>query len=257
MSVFVASAELSLKKLIAYPGSFILYVVVQVVSYLSIPFMYSGLWYRGVSLTGWDEASLLALMSVAQLTNLAYDLFLGSSVERLCSDVAAGKLDHWLVKPIPTMSLAFVSEPGVLALFGLPVPIVLLAMALANGLVFSAANLMLTAIVAMISVALRMSFGLIYLALTFRTTNVYTIGYLISTLFSYTAMPEQIYSGALRVAFVSLIPVGLAATLPMYALKGELTLTSLVPYLVTTGCWLGIGILSYTHAIKRYVSHGG
>lgn len=257
MRLYTTALKLSFKRALAYQGSFWLYVLVQALTYLTIPFIYAGLSANSASLAGLPPGYVFLLTGIAEGIALLYDFLIGAGIEEFASRVASGELDYWLALPFRTPLSPLLVNPGVLSLFCLPIPIWLIRAARVSGVLQRPGVLALALLMMSVSLAARAAYGLLYAAASVYLTRVYALGHLVNTLFTYAALPSAVYRGAGKFILTVIIPVALVANVPAAAIVAGRLPASAVLLVVVSAVLSAVGVFAFLRATRAYMSCGG
>ena len=257
MRLYTTALKLSFKRALAYQGSFWLYVLVQALTYLTIPFIYAGLSANSASLAGLPPGYVFLLTGIAEGIALLYDFLIGAGIEEFASRVASGELDYWLALPFRTPLSPLLVNPGALSLFCLPIPIWLIRAARVSASLQRPGVLALALLMMLVSLAARAAYGLLYAAASVYLTRVYALGHLVNSLFTYAAFPSAVYRGAGKFILTVIIPVALVANVPAAAIvDGRLPASALL-LVVVSAVLSAVGVLAFLRATRAYMSCGG
>ncbi|MBE3519089.1 MAG: ABC-2 family transporter protein [Firmicutes bacterium] len=257
MRLYFAALSLSIKRLLAYRGSLWIYVAVQALTFLTIPFMYAGLLSSSGSIGDLPSGYVLLLTGVAESITLLYDFLVGNGVEEFASGVASGELDYWLVYPLRSQFSQLLLRPGTLSLFCIPIPIWLICSARIPIRTLGPFSFWLLLAAGVLALLARTAYGLLYAALSVRLARVYSLDHLVKSLFSYSAFPCNIYNGAAKIFVTVIIPVALVANVPASILvSGKMPREFLVLLAVCVPL-VTIGVVAFSRATRAYVSGGG
>ncbi|MBI3522829.1 MAG: ABC-2 family transporter protein [Chloroflexi bacterium] len=225
-------------------------VIVTSVAAVLILFSYTD------SLNGWSIAQMLVLLGVYYVVQGMIDLIFRPSVERLMEQVRLGTLDYALLKPINSQFIVTLRHMRLIQLANVALGLVIAV----AGVVRLGEGLGALDVLAFI-VALATGFVLVYCLLLVIATLSFWFVRVENLLVIYGAFvdaarfPVDIYPGWLRVTLSSVIPIGLAVTIPAQAIAGRLAPESLALMLAAAvAAWLFSGwfwrrgLRSYTGA---------
>lgn len=175
------------------------------------------------ALNGWTLPRMLALLGVYYIVQGASELVVNPSMEKLIEHVRLGTLDFTLLKPASSQFLVSVRHVRVAQLSQLLLGFVVLGLAVArleegvsawDAFAFTVALACgLLLIYALVLVLSTTAFWFV------RVENVLTIFW---AFMDAGRFPIDFYPGWLRLTLSSLVPIGVAVTLPAQAISGRL-----------------------------------
>jgi ABC-2 type transport system permease protein len=208
------------------------------------------------TLNGWTLAQMLVLLGVFYLVQGSTSLLFEPSLQRVMEHIRQGTLDYHLLKPVNAQfvlsvrHLRLVRTPDILLGFGV------LTVGLVNvGEGVSTVEALLFAVALLCGLALVYSLLLALVTFSFwfvRVENLLTI------FWSFTdagRFPVGIYPAWLRWTLSTVVPIGIAVTVPAQAISGMagasgvglLTLAAVLAFAAASAFWR-FGLRSYTGA---------
>ncbi|HEX4743054.1 MAG TPA: ABC-2 family transporter protein [Candidatus Limnocylindria bacterium] len=187
------------------------------------------------SLNGWSLPQMVALTGVYYLVQGGVNIVFSPSFERLMEHVRQGTLDFTLLKPASAqflVSTRHLSLVRVVDLFmGVGVMSAGLVM-LGNSVTLGSVLVFLVTLVAGIACVYALLLTLVTLAFWFvRIEN------LLAIFWAFTdagRFPIDVYPGWLRLTLATVVPIGIAVTVPAEAISGRLSPESLAAMLAGT-----------------------
>jgi ABC-2 type transport system permease protein len=208
------------------------------------------------TLNGWSLPAMLVLLGVFYIVQGLGELAFMPSFQQFMEQVRLGTLDFVLLKPASSQFLVSVRYFKLSNIFQLALSVIVTALGFAQlgGELSSFA-------VAAFAVALFCGMVLIYVLLLCLSTLAFWFVRVENLLAVYEAFldagrfPVDIYPGWLRVTMSTIIPIGIAITVPAQAVAGRLDALGLSAMVaVTIAAWIfarwfwRIGLRSYTGA---------
>ena len=209
------------------------------------------------SLGGWGPGELIALLGVFRLVNALMGALIWPNTEKFNSSIRDGTLDYTLLMPVNSMFLVSFSRIIIWRIWdvglGLALIVVGIRMAVTSGAGFATTPLSLFnfSLLAVSGALIIYSLWIVMIALTFwfiKFDNNVTI---LQALLEAGRYPATVYPPWLRIILTFIVPVAVATTVPMQALRGDLSGWGVVLF-------LGVGAASFlvaTQVWKAGVRH--
>jgi len=205
------------------------------------------------TLGGWGPGELIALLGVFRLVNTLMAALIWPNTEKFNQSVRDGSLDYSLLQPANSLFLVTFSRITVWRLWDLLLAIALIVTGIY--LTGDAARPLSVGSFILLSVSgavVIYSLWIVLIAFTFWFTKFDNNVTILQALLDAGRYPVTIYPVWLRVIVTYLIPIAVATTVPLQALRGDLD-----PHTVLI--FLAVGIASFLTAaqvwkagIKRY-----
>jgi ABC-2 type transport system permease protein len=180
------------------------------------------------SLGGWGLGELIALLGVFRLVNTIMVAIVYPNNDRFNTAMRDGSLDYTLLQPAPSLFLVTFTRIVVWRVWDLVLGIVLLVIGLrmsgaTTGVGPSPADFLAFALLLASGMVIFYSLWTVMMALTFwfiKFDNNVTI---LSALLDTGRYPATVYPTWLRLTVTFVVPIALATTVPVQALRGELS----------------------------------
>jgi ABC-2 type transport system permease protein len=207
-------------------------------------------------INGWTFGQMLVLLGVFYVVQGAQSVVFETSFERFMEHVRLGTLDFILIKPTNSqfmISTRYVQVPQLgqavmgLVLVGVGVVQIGERIGLAE----------VTSFVVTLPCGLFLVYGLLLVlsTLSFWFVRVENLLAIFWSFLDAGRFPVDVYPGWLRITLSTVVPIGIAVTVPAQAIAGRLDLLGFVAFVVGTivVCWFAswfwrIGLRSYTGA---------
>lgn len=249
-----AAAELQLS--IEYRANLLLDLfeeaVIVVTSLLAVVVMFS----HTSAINGWTLGQMIVLLGVYYLIQGAQSVVFETSFERFMEHVRLGTLDFILIKPANSQFMVSARHVQIAQLGQMVLGLLLVGV----GVVQVGAAVGLFEIVAFV-LTLVCGLALVYCLLLVLSTLAFwfvRVENLLAIFWSFLdagRFPVDVYPGWLRVTLSTVVPIGIAVTVPAQAVAGRLDALGLLAMLVgTLGVWLfaswfwRLGLRNYTGA---------
>jgi ABC-2 type transport system permease protein len=205
------------------------------------------------TLGGWGPGELIALLGVFRLVNTLMAALIWPNTERFNQSVRDGSLDYSLLQPVNSMFLVTFSRITVWRIWDLVLAVILIVVGINMAGDTTTPLSISTFILLTVSGAIVIySLWIVLIAFTFWFTKFDNNVTILQALLDAGRYPVTVYPVWLRVIVTYLIPIAVATTIPLQALRGDLDLRTILIFLT-------VGILSFLVAsrvwkagVKRY-----
>jgi ABC-2 type transport system permease protein len=205
------------------------------------------------TLGGWGPGELIALLGVFRLVNTLMAALLWPATEAFNTAVRDGSLDYTLLQPANSLFLVSFARITVWRIWDLVLALILVAVGFnLAGDIITPASLVNFLVLTVSGAVVIYSLWVVLIALTFWFTKFDNNVTILQALLDSGRYPSTIYPAWLRVIVTFIVPIAVATTVPMQALRGEL------------GGWqvavfLGVGVASalaasqvWKYGVRRY-----
>lgn len=201
------------------------------------------------TLGGWGFGEMIVLLSVFKMINLLMAALIWPNTERFNTSVRDGSLDYMLLQPVSSLFLVSFSRITIWRLWDLILALILIVIGVSlsgggTSLGQVAAFLLLLATGATV----LFSLWIVLIALTFWFTKFDNNVTILQALLDAGRYPATVYPFWLRVLITYVVPIAVATTVPVQALRGELTLGAIALY---------VAVALGAFVIARQVWHAG
>lgn len=205
------------------------------------------------TLGGWGFGELIALLGVFRLVNTMMMSLIWPNTEKFNQSIRDGSMDYTILQPVSSMFLVTFSRISVWRIWDLVLAIVLIVVGvnLAGDVAtpLSVFNFILLTISGTIIIY---SLWIVLIAFTFYFTKFDNNVTILQALLDSGRYPVTVYPVWLKIIVTYLIPIALATTIPLQALRQDLDTLQVILF-------LGIGVASFVLAsriwkagLKRY-----
>jgi ABC-2 type transport system permease protein len=206
-----------------------------------------------VSLGGWGMGELIALLGVLMTVNTFMSALIWPNTEKFNASVRDGSLDYMLLQPVNSMFLVSFSRITVWRLADLVIAIVLIAVGVnMAGEVTTPLNILMFALLTVSGSLVIYSLWIVLIAFTFWFTKFDNNVTILQALTDTGRYPVTVYPWWLRVIVTYIVPIGLATTVPVQALRGELTGWNVLVFLGVSAIAFFIASRVWKVGVKRY-----
>jgi viologen exporter family transport system permease protein len=205
------------------------------------------------SLGGWGFGELIALLGVFRLVNTLMIALIWPNTEKFNQSIRDGSMDYTLLQPINSLFLVTFSRITIWRIWDLVLAIVLIMVGINISGDITTPLSVLTFILLTVSGAIVIySLWIVLIALTFWFTKFDNNVTILQALLDAGRYPVTVYPVWLRVIVTFVIPIAVATTIPLQALRGDLNLQRVLLF-------IAVGIASFLVAsrvwkagLKRY-----
>lgn len=197
---------------------------------------------------GWGPAELIALLGVFRLVNTLMAGLLWPNTEKFNASVRDGSLDYTLLLPVNSQFLVSFSRITIWRAWDLVLAFGLIIVGINMGgnttTPFSILNFLALTISGAVVIY---SLWIVLIALTFWFTKFDNNVTILQALLDSGRYPATIYPAWLRIIVTFIIPIAVATTVPLQALRGDLTGWQVLLF-------IGVGIASFLVASRVWKS---
>ena len=205
------------------------------------------------TLGGWGFPELVALLGVFRLVNTLMIALVWPNTEKFNQSIRDGSMDYTILQPVNSMFLTTFSRITVWRAWDLMLAIVLIGVGInMSGDSVTPFQILTFVLLAISGVIVIYSLWIVLIALTFWFTKFDNNVTIMQALLDSGRYPVTVYPVWLRVIVTYIIPIAVATTVPLQALRGDLTLSRILLF-------TAIGITSFLVAsrvwkagLKRY-----
>lgn len=245
--------QTELQYAIAYRANLVVEIVgmaVEVATSLSavlILFTYAG------NLNGWTQPEMLVLLGVFYTLGGAADVVFRPSAARLMEHVRLGTLDFILLKPANSQFLATLRQYQVVQVAQVVLGLTVIGGGIAlMGEQLSVVNLLEFVITGVCGLVLIYAILLVLATLSFWFVRVDNIMVIFASFMDASRFPVDLYPRWLRITLSSVIPVGIAVTIPAAAVSGRLDLLTLLAVVAGTLLAAAFATWFWRQGLKNY-----
>ena len=202
---------------------------------------------------GWGFGELIALLGVFRLVHTLMIALIWPNTEKFNQSIRDGSMDYTLLQPINSMFLVTFSRITVWRAWDLILAIVLITIGInISGDIVTPLNILTFILLTVSGAVVIYSLWIVLIALTFWFTKFDNNVTILQALLDAGRYPVTVYPVWLRIIVTFIIPVAVATTVPLQALRGDLDIGQVLMY-------LAIGVASFLVAsrvwkagLKRY-----
>ena len=196
------------------------------------------------TLGGWGLGELIALLGVFRLVNTLMIARIWPNTEKFNQSIRDGSMDYTILQPVNSMFLVTFSRITVWRIWDLVLAIILIVVGInMAGDITTPLNILTFILLAITGTLIIYSLWIVLIALTFWFTKFDNNVTILQALLDAGRYPSTVYPVWLRVIVTFVIPIAVATTIPLQALRGELEPSRILLF-------IGVSIISFWIATK-------
>jgi ABC-2 type transport system permease protein len=208
------------------------------------------------TLGGWGLGELIALLGVFRLVNTLMIALIWPNTEKFNQSIRDGSMDYTILQPINSLFLVTFSRITVWRIWDLILAIVLIVVGVnMTGDITTPLNILTFMLLAITGTLIIYSLWIVLIAMTFWFTKFDNNVTILQALMDSGRYPATVYPAWLRIIVTFIIPIAVATTIPLQALRGELgpgqillfVVISIISFWVATNVWK-LGLKRYSGA---------
>jgi ABC-2 type transport system permease protein len=205
------------------------------------------------TLGGWGLGELVALLGVFHLVNALMNILIWPNTEQFNSSVRDGTLDYTLLKPANSMFLVTFSRMVIWRVWDLVLGAVLIGVGISwSGLGTSPVQIASFLLLSITGTLILYSLWVVMIAATFWFTKFDNNVTILQALMDTGRYPSTVYPYWLRFIVTFIIPIAVATTIPLQALRGELNVWQVAGFVVIAGLSFFIASRVWQAGVKKY-----
>jgi len=202
---------------------------------------------------GWGMPELIALLGVFRLVNTMMIALIWPNTEKFNQSIRDGSMDYTILQPVNSMFLVTFSRITVWRVWDLLLAIILIAVGIdMSGDTVTAFHILTFILLAISGVIVIYSLWIILIALTFWFTKFDNNVTIMQALLDAGRYPVGVYPVWLRVIVTFIIPIAVATTIPLQALRGDLNLPRVGLFLLVGVVIFFVATRVWKSGLKRY-----
>ena len=208
------------------------------------------------TLGGWGLGELIALLGVFRLVNTLMIALIWPNTEKFNASIRDGSMDYTILQPVNSMFLVTFSRITVWRIWDLVLAIILIVVGInMAGDVTTPLSILTFILLAITGTLIIYSLWIVLIAMTFWFTKFDNNVTILQALLDSGRYPATVYPAWLRIIVTFIIPIAVATTIPLQALRGELApnrillfvAVSAVSFFIATRVWK-LGLKQYSGA---------
>lgn len=205
------------------------------------------------SLGGWGPGEVIALLGVFRLVNTLMGALIWPNTERFNTGVRDGSLDYLLLQPVNSLFLISFSRIILWRAWDVVLGLGLIVYGLGQSqAIGSPLNVALFVLLMASGAAIIYSLWIVMIAFTFWFTKFDNNVTILQALLEAGRYPATVYPPWLRMIVTFVVPVAVATTVPLQALRGDLALWQIGVFLAVSAASVWVAARVWRAGIKRY-----
>jgi ABC-2 type transport system permease protein len=205
------------------------------------------------TLGGWNLGDLIVLLGVFHLVNALMMVLIWPNTEKFNQSVRDGTLDYTLLQPADSMFLVTFSRMVVWRVWDIFLGVVLIGVGLSmSGRSASLPDVLSFILLCITGTIILYSLWIVMIAATFWFTKFDNNTTILQALLDTGRYPASIYPFWLRIIVTFLIPVAVATTIPLQALRGELSLLKVLMFAAISAAAFLLATRIWKAGVKKY-----
>ncbi len=200
------------------------------------------------TLGGWGLGELIALLGVFRLVNTMMIAIIWPNTEKFNQSIRDGSMDYTILQPVNSMFLVTFSRITVWRIWDLVLAIVLIVVGInISGDTTSPLSILTFILLTLSGAIVIYSLWIVLIALTFWFTKFDNNVTILHALLDAGRYPVTVYPVWLRIIVTFVIPIAVATTIPLQALRGDLNLNQVILFFT-------VGVVSFLIASRVWKS---
>lgn len=205
------------------------------------------------TLGGWGLGELIALLGVFRLVNTMMIAFIWPNTEKFNQSIRDGSMDYTILQPVNSMFLVTFSRITVWRFWDLILAFVLIVVGVnMTGGSTSPLQTLTFSLLAITGMIIIYSLWIVLIALTFWFTKFDNNVTILQALMDAGRYPATVYPVWLRVIITFIIPIAVATTIPLQALRGELSTAQVFMFIGVSAISFLIASRVWKAGLKQY-----
>ena len=205
------------------------------------------------TLGGWGLPELIALLGVFRLVNTMMVALIWPNTEKFNQSIRDGSMDYTILQPANSMFLVTFSRITVWRIWDLVLAIVLIVVGInMSGDLITPLHILSFILLAISGMVVIYSLWIILIAFTFWFTKFDNNVTIMQALMDSGRYPASVYPAWMRIIVTFIIPIAVATTIPLQALRGDLSFNQIVIFLLVAVLSFIVASYVWKLGLKRY-----
>lgn len=231
LKLLSAFLKVNIQMSLAYRADTIINIILNIMwlgwELLSLNIIFS----NTATIGGWGFPELIALLGVFRLINTMMIALIWPNTEKFNQSIRDGSMDYTILQPANSMFLITFSRITVWRIWDLLLAIILIVVGInLSGDVVTPLHILTFILLAISGMVIIYSLWIVLIALTFWFTKFDNNVTILSALMESGRYPATTYPVWLQVIVTYFIPIAVATTIPLQALRGELNLNQVMMF---------------------------
>src|SRR5215208_4058142 len=205
------------------------------------------------TIAGWGFGEILALLGVFRLVHTLMIAIIWPNTEKFNQSIRDGSMDYTLLQPVNSMFLVTFSRITVWRAWDLILAAILITVGInMAGDIVTAPQILIFILLSISGSIIIYSLWIVLIALTFWFTKFDNNVTILQALLDSGRYPATVYPAWLRIIVTFVIPIAVATTIPLQALRGDLTLNQVALFFSIGMISLWIASRVWKVGLKQY-----
>lgn len=205
------------------------------------------------TLGGWGPGELVSLLGVFRLVNMLMGAIIWPNTQRFNTGVRDGSLDYTLLQPVNSLFLISFSRLVLWRVWDLILATVLIITGIQmSGASANLAGLLSFLLLMVSGAAILYSLWVVMIAVTFWFVKFDNNVTILQALLEAGRYPATVYPAWLRLIVTFVIPVAVATTVPLQALRGDLAAWQVLAFIALSAACVFVASRVWRAGIKKY-----
>lgn len=205
------------------------------------------------TLGGWGPGELIALLGVFRLVNMLMAALIWPNTEKFNNSMRDGSLDYTLLQPVNSLFLITFSRIVIWRVWDLALATILITVGISmSGGSTTWFNLFSFLLLAVSGMLIIYSLWVVLMACTFWFVKFDNNVTILQALLDAGRYPATVYPFWLRMIVTFVVPIAVATTVPLQALRGELSGWQILLFLGVAAVSLWVASQVWHAGMKRY-----
>ncbi len=253
LKLFTAFLKINIQMTLAYRAETLTHILLNLMwlgwELLSLSIIFG----NTATLGGWGPGQLIALLGVFRLVNTLMAALIWPNTEKFNSSIRDGSWDYALLQPVNSLFLVSFSRMVIWRVWDLVLAAILTIVGLSmSGGGTTLLNLLGFLALAVSGMLIIYSLWIVLIALTFWFTKFDNNVTILQALLDAGRYPATVYPLWLRLIVTFVVPIAVATTVPLQALRGDLNGLQVLLYLVIGAASFFFASRIWKAGIRKY-----
>jgi len=205
------------------------------------------------TLGGWGLGELIALLGVFRLVNTMMIALIWPNTEKFNQSIRDGSMDYTILQPVNSLFLVTFSRITVWRIWDLALAIALIVIGInMTGDSTTPLQILTFILLAISGTVVIYSLWIVLISLTFWFTKFDNNVTILHALLDSGRYPVTVYPAWLRIIVTFVIPIAVATTIPLQALRGDLNIQQIVTFLMVAVVSFIVASQVWKRGLKQY-----
>lgn len=205
------------------------------------------------TLGGWSLGELIALLGVFHLVNALMNILIWPNTEKFNTSVRDGTLDYTLLQPVDSMFLVTFSRMVIWRVWDLALGGALIGIGIhMSGRGASLGQLLSFLLLSTSGSLILYSLWIVMIAATFWFTKFDNNVTILQAMLDTGRYPATVYPFWMRMMITFVVPIAVATTIPLQALRGELSPAQILLFLGISAASFFVASRFWRAGVKKY-----